>query len=215
MWVTIRMDDGHTDKRTAPSVCDGRHRQSAQSRLCIGALGPWARLQHLGRAILSSAQLKPHLMRWLCCLLPRWWEGDTLGAWSVTGRLVNWRREHYLWLYPDGNLVCPGGSLRRHIRLQNPLCLQGTHCKAALLISLRLWADGQTRWWGEPSLLSVFQCTGGRVEGVGGQAAGKCLPTSPINVQHCAGFCQQTGPCCLCFWLVGIFCPAASAIVLN
>lgn len=27
---------------------------------------------------------------------------------------------------------------------------------------------------------------------LGGQAAGKCLPTSPINVQYCTGFCQQT-----------------------
>lgn len=45
----------------------------------------------------------------------------------------------------------------------------------------------------------------------GGQAAGKCLPTSPINIQYCAVFCQQS----LCFRLVGIFCPAALSIVLN
>ena len=69
MWVTIRVDDGHTDKRTAPSVCD-RRLGSLLSQICVQELwAPGQRLQHLRQAILSSAQLKPHLMRWLCCLL--------------------------------------------------------------------------------------------------------------------------------------------------
>lgn len=63
------MDDGHTDKRTAPSVCD-RRLGSLLSQICVQELwAPGQRLQHLRQAILSSAQLKPHLMRWLCCLL--------------------------------------------------------------------------------------------------------------------------------------------------
>lgn len=31
------------------------------------------------------------------------------------------------------------------------------------MVSLGLWAHGQARWWGGPSLLSVFQCTGGKL----------------------------------------------------
>lgn len=119
-------------------------------------------IQHLKPAILSSAQLKPHRMRWFCLFSPsqggwRPWE-----AWchKQAGEL---KKERDLRLYPDGNLVCPGGSLGRHIHLQNPLYLYRTQSKGALLVSLGFWTDGQARWWGGPSLLSVFQCTRGRL----------------------------------------------------
>lgn len=84
------------------------------------------------------------------------------GGLSVTGRLVSWRGT-LSWLYPDGKLVCPGGSLRRHIRLQNPLCLWGTQRKAALLVSLGLWADGQAKQWGGPAYCLSFNALGGKL----------------------------------------------------
>lgn len=31
------------------------------------------------------------------------------------------------------------------------------------MVSLGLWAHGQARWWGGPSLLSIFQCTGSKL----------------------------------------------------
>lgn len=160
VYVSNRKN-GQTDQWIVLSVCDGR----PGSLLCERQ-GLWASslqsVQHLKPAILSSAQLKPHLMRWLCLFSPSRGGWGPWEAWchKQAGEL---KEEHDLWLYPDGNLVCPGGSLRRHNHLQNPLCLYRPQSKGALLVSLGFWADGQARRWGGPSLLSVFQCTGGKL----------------------------------------------------
>lgn len=164
-------------------------------------------------AILSSAQLKPHLMRWLCCLLQDDGKGTPWGP-ECHSRLVNWRREHYLWLYPDGNWYAQGGSVKEahpppesSLLTRNPL--QG--CSTDISWALGRWADKVV------VSLAYVVCLPMHRQGWGarGQAAGKCLPTSPLTPTLRWFFCQQTELCCLCFWLVGIFCPAASAIVLN
>lgn len=41
---------------------------------------------------------------------------------SIKGMLAR-GRGNYLQLYLDGNLVCSGASLKRHIHPWNPLCL--------------------------------------------------------------------------------------------
>lgn len=60
--------DKHTDKWTGLSVCDERPGSLLREIQGLWACGP-QRIHHLRLAILSSAQLKPHLMRWLHCLL--------------------------------------------------------------------------------------------------------------------------------------------------
>lgn len=79
--------DGQTDQWIVLSVCDGR----PGSLLCERQ-GLWASslqsVQYLKPAISSSAQLKPHLMRWLCLFSPSRGDGvpERLG---VTSRLAS------------------------------------------------------------------------------------------------------------------------------
>lgn len=77
--------DRRTDKWTSLSVCDGRLGSLLYEIQGLWACGP-QRIQHLRLAVPSSAQFKPQLMRWLCCLLLV--KGDEgPGRPSVTSRL--------------------------------------------------------------------------------------------------------------------------------
>ena len=103
-----------TDRWAVVSVCDERLGSVLCQLQVLWACGPTA-APEVGSLVLCSTQATPNKMALLT--------GRGFLRAECHRQADELKEEHYLRLYPDGKLVCPGGSLRRHIGLYNLLCL--------------------------------------------------------------------------------------------